>query len=316
MSDNYYKPRGFGGFALFPPVIKNLIIINSVVFLIQLIGQQVVTSTGLTFADIITKYFALIPLQGVPVQNALGAVSSWHFYAWQLITYQFMHGGFAHIFFNMFALWMFGVEVEYFMGSRKFLYFYLLCGVVAGVFQLFLPPLFGEALAPTIGASGAIFGVLVAFAMLFPDRYIFLYFLIPIKAKYLIPLFILMELYFADTGGGNIAHLAHLGGALAGFVYILLDKNSGVSFSRAFRKSSSGTYKGGNIFNSFGMPSNPFKKKDNSVQDADFYDVNNDIKEISQSEIDEILEKISKSGYQNLSDREKKILFEASKRMK
>ncbi len=315
MSDNYYKPRGLGGFSFFPPVIKNLIIINTVVFLIQLIGQQVATSTGLTFADIITKYFALIPLQGVNLQNSLGTVTTWHFYIWQLITYQFMHGGFAHIFFNMFALWMFGVEVEYFMGSRKFIYFYLLCGVVAGIFQLVLPPLFGEALAPTIGASGAIFGVLVAFAMLFPDRYIFLYFLIPIKAKYLIPIFILMELYFADTGGGNIAHLAHLGGALAGFLYLVFDKNSGISLSRSFRKSSSGSYKG-NIFNSFGMPPNPFKKKNDGVQDADFSDVNNDVKEITQSEIDEILEKISKSGYQNLSDREKKILFEASKRMK
>ncbi|MHB8338854.1 MAG: rhomboid family intramembrane serine protease, partial [Ignavibacteriaceae bacterium] len=207
------------------------------------------------------------------------------------------------------------VEVEYFMGSRKFIYFYLLCGVVAGISQLFLPPLFGEAVAPTIGASGAIFGVLVAFAMLFPDRYIFLYFLIPIKAKYLIPIFILMELYFADTGGGNIAHLAHLGGALAGFLYLIFDKNSGVSLSHNFRKSSSGSYKG-SIFNSFSLPPNPFKKKDDVAQDADFSDVNNDVKEITQSEIDEILEKISKSGYQNLSDREKKILFEASKRMK
>ncbi|MHB1686037.1 MAG: rhomboid family intramembrane serine protease [Ignavibacteriaceae bacterium] len=314
MSDNYYKPKGFGGFAFFPPVIKNLIIINVVVFVIQLIGQQIVTSTGLTFADIITKYFALIPLQGLPLSNSLGAVTTWHFYPWQLITYQFMHGGFAHIFFNMFALWMFGVEVENFWSSKKFLYFYLLCGVVAGIFQLYLPPLFGEALAPTIGASGAIFGVLVAFAMLFPDRYIFLYFFIPIKAKYLIPLLIIMEFWLVNSASGNIAHLAHLGGALAGFVYILLDKRSGVSLQNIFRKSPSGST---NIFNSFRGSSNPFRKNDSNVQDARYSDVGNeDNMPVTQKDIDAILDKISQSGYQNLTDREKKILFEASKKMK
>ncbi len=309
MTDNYYRPRGFGSFSLFPPVIKNLLIINGVVFLFQLIGQQIVTSTGLSFADILTKYFALIPLQGfMPVDGMV-----WHFYPWQLITYQFMHGGFTHIFFNMLALWMFGVEVEYFFGSRKFIYFYLLCGIVAGIFQLFLPPLFGEALAPTIGASGAIFGVLVAFAMLFPDRYIFIYFLLPIKAKYLIPLYILMELYFADTGGGNIAHLAHLGGALAGFIYVMIDKRSAIA-RNPFGNSSSSK---GNIFNSFSKPSNPFKKNDGEIEDANYYEVddNKDIN-VTQKDIDEILDKISRSGYQNLTDREKRILFEASKKMK
>lgn len=314
MADNYYRPRGFGGFSLFPPVIKNLIIINVVVFLFQTIGQQIVTSAGLTFADILTKYFALIPLQGITLVNGTGASISWHFYPWQLITYQFMHGGFTHILFNMFGLWMFGVEVEYLMGSKKFIYFYLLCGIVAGIFQLFLPPLFGEALAPTIGASGAIFGVLVAFAMFFPDRYIFIYFLIPIKAKYLIPIFILMELYFADTGGGNIAHLAHLGGALAGFIYIMMDRSSGVTMRNPFSSASSSK---GNIFNSFNMPANPFKKKDDKVEDADYYEVDDDKNiNVTQKDIDAILDKISQSGYQNLTDREKRILFEASKKMK
>ena len=305
MSDNYYRPGGFGGFSFLPPVIKNIIIINVIVFLIQLLGQQVSMDNGFTLADIITKYFALIPI-GFPYAK---------FYPWQLITYQFMHGGFAHIFFNMFTLWMFGIEIENIFGSQKFLVFYLLCGIVAGIFQLVLPPLFNEALAPTIGASGAIFGVLIAFGMLFPNRYIFLWFFIPIKAKYLISLFVLIE-FFSIPQGGNIAHLAHLGGALAGFVYIMLDsKLLGLRNNPFSKPSSFGT----NIFGNFKKSSGLFNKhKKSDVEEANYYEVkdNNSNEEIDQQEIDEILDKISRSGYQNLTSREKRILFEASKKMK
>jgi rhomboid family protein len=321
VNDNYYRPAGFGGFSFFPPVIKNLIIINVIVFVIQTLGGGINTGNGLTLSDLITKYFALIPLSGLPLTNGLGqVVVHWSFYPWQLISYQFMHGGIAHIFFNMFALWMFGIEIENIWGSRKFLIFYLMCGVVAGIFQLVLPPLFGEALAPTIGASGAIFGVLVAFGMMFPNRYIFLYFFIPIKAKYLITGFILMEMFFIDQGGGNIAHLAHLGGALAGFIYIMLDTKTNVSLNSIFRRNTMRS--GNNLFDSFKQKTvNTFKKKEGNIEEAKFYEIkdenDNDNKdEISQEEIDKILDKISRSGYQNLTAREKKILFEASKRMK
>ena len=316
MSD-YYKPYGFGGFSFFPPVIKNLLIINGIVFVIEMLGQQVGLGNGLNFNDIITKYFALIPLGGLTLSNGVGLIH-WSFYPWQLITYQFMHGGFAHIFFNMFALWMFGVEIENIWGSKKFLIFYLMCGVVAGIFQLILPPLFNETLAPTIGASGAIFGVLVAFGMLFPNRYIYLYFLLPIKAKYLIALFVLAEIYFVDSGGGNVAHLAHLGGALAGFVYIMLDRKSNLSLGNIFKSTPRSS--SGNVFDSFKKSANVFKKqRDQNVEDASFYEVKDDPKhetEINQAQIDAILDKISKSGYQNLTEKEKKILFEASKKMK
>ncbi len=316
MSD-YYRPSGLGGFSLFPPVIKNLMIINGVVFIIQMLGQQVGLGNGLTFADIITKYFALIPLGGLTYGTATG-ITHWSFYPWQLISYQFMHGGFAHIFFNMFALWMFGMEVEYIWGSKKFLIFYLMCGVVAGIFQLILPPIFNEALAPTIGASGAIFGVLVAFGMMFPNRYIYLYFLVPVKAKYLITFFVLIEIYFVDSGGGNVAHLAHLGGALAGFIYIMMDRKSNFKLGNIFKSSSGGG--AGNVFDSFKKSANVFgKHRNQDVEDANYYEIkDNQIhdKEVNQEEIDAILDKISKSGYQNLTEKEKRILFEASKKMK
>jgi len=305
---DYYRPSGFGGFRFFPPVIKNLIIINVIIFLIQMLGDQVVIGNA-TGSYLLTKWFALNPLGGADNYNI-----PYHFEIWQLITYQFMHGGFMHIFFNMLALWMFGMEVENLWGSKKFLTFYLVCGVIAGVAQLILPAMFNEIQAPTIGASGAIFGVLVAFGMLFPDRYIYIYFILPVKAKYFILFYIALEFY-SIPGGGDVAHLAHLGGALAGFIYVLYDKKSSLSKNPFY---GSTNRSGGKFFDSFKNATNVFKKKDDEIEDAEYYDLNNNRNdpEVSQEEIDKILDKISQSGYQNLSEREKKVLFEASKRMK
>jgi membrane associated rhomboid family serine protease len=296
---NYYRPGGFG-FSFFPPVIKNLLIINGVVFFIQLLFQGI-TFQGIPGAYILDHWFALNPIGN-------------NFQVWQLITYQFMHGGFMHILLNMFALWMFGIEIENMWGSKKFLIYYLMCGVAAGISQLIFPPLFNELSAPTIGASGAIFGVLIAFGMVFPNRYIFLYFFIPIKAKYLILGYILLELYSVPQGG-NVAHLAHLGGALAGFIYILLDKDTNTEIKNIFRNSSFKIKKPNNPFSGI---SDSFKHKDEDVQEAKFYEIKDEDKkeDISQEQIDKILDKISQSGYQNLSEKEKKILFEASKKMK
>lgn len=298
MSNNYYRPSGFGGFSFFPPVLKNLLILNGVVFLIQMLGQNLLIG-NLTIEDYLIKYFALIPI-------------GYGFLPWQLITYQFMHGGFGHIFFNMFALWMFGVEIENLWGSRKFLIFYLSCGVAAGLAQLFITPLLSQTLAPTIGASGAIFGVLIAFAMLFPDRYIYLYFFIPVKAKYLIAFMILIEFFAVDSASSNIAHLAHLGGALAGFLYIMYDRKTSLTGRSPF----GGSSYGGKMNNPFSGMSNPFGKKEGNIQDAKFYEIKDEDehKNVSQKDIDAILDKISQSGYQNLSDEEKRILFEASKK--
>ena len=297
--DNYYKPSGFGGFSFFPPVIKNLLIINGVIFAITLIMEQLVFN-GMPGIYIVDKWFALNPL-----------AEGYNFQIWQLITYQFLHANFSHILFNMFGLWMFGMEIENIWGSRKFLYFYLLCGIVAGLFNLFLTPLLGAPPAFTVGASGAIYGVLIAFGLFFPNRYIFLYFFIPVKAKYLIGFFVILE-FFMVNSGGNVAHLAHLGGALAGFVFILLDSKSNIELKNMFRKN---TFQQKTPLNPFGKMANPFKKKPD-IQDAHFYDLESGQRDISQAEIDEILDKISNSGYQNLTEQEKKVLFEASKKMK
>ncbi|MDP1994439.1 MAG: rhomboid family intramembrane serine protease, partial [Ignavibacteria bacterium] len=165
--------------------------------------MQNIVFNGVPAEQVIIHWFALMPL-------------GYGFQIWQLITYQFLHGGFSHILFNMFALWMFGAEIENTYGSKKFLIYYLACGIGAGLLHLFLSPVLTGALAPTIGASGAIYGVMIAFAMFFPDRLIFLYFFIPVKAKYFIAFMIVFEFLAVDSVGSGVAHLAHLGGALVG----------------------------------------------------------------------------------------------------
>lgn len=296
----YYRPMGFGGFSVFPPVIKNLLIINVVFFLLRLLGESLIVAGELLDTWIIA-YLGLIP-PGIP------GIS---FYPWQLITYQFLHADFWHLFFNMLMLWMFGLELENMWGSKKFLIYYLMCGIGGALLQLLSPPN-----APTIGASGAVFGVMVAFAMSFPDRYIYVYFLVPVKAKYLIGFLIVIE--FLSVGSASmsfIAHLVHIGGALTGFLFILFDRHRSINIEnilKSFKKP-----KETHEFKSRQQPyRSPFNKQ-RDVQDAEFYDINNskrDELKVDQDEIDRILDKISQSGYKNLTDREKRVLFEASKK--
>jgi len=305
---DYYRPSGFGGFSFFPSVIKNLLIINGVVFFLQMMIEKV-SFAGMPGWYFLNRYFALNPIFGFDQYG-----QSFNFQIWQVITYQFLHADFSHIFFNMLMLWMFGMEIENLWGSKKFLIFYLTAGIVGGLFQLILPTVLGGSAAPTIGASGAVFGVMVAFAMFFPDRYIFVYFLLPVKAKYLIAFTILIE--FMMVGEASIvAHLVHLGGALSGFLFVLFDRKIKFNFDNLFKPKTK------KPFSNFGeKDKSPFRKPfsgfGEKVKEADFYDLNKhaEEEEITQEMIDGILDKISQSGYQNLTENEKRILFEASKR--
>jgi membrane associated rhomboid family serine protease len=310
---DYYRPTGFGGFSVFPPVIKNLLIINGIVYLINNLILANLVVGGIPAEIIITRYFALIPLSGfsLGLNPLTGETITFLFYPWQLITYQFIHGGFSHILFNMLALWMFGMEIENIWGSKKFLLFYLLCGVGGAILQLLFQFFIGEGSAPTVGASGAIFGVMVAFAMMFPDRYIYIYFLIPVKAKYLIVILVIFE--FMSAGQPSlVAHIVHIGGALVGFLFIIFDKGNQFSIGKMINSIKRPTHGSTNAAR--------FKRKfptEPDVEDAEFYEINSKKKEnieVTQEEIDRILDKISQSGYQNLTEREKKILFEASKK--
>jgi len=290
---SYHRPSFFGGFRFFPPVIRYLLIGNVAVFLFMMfIG--IFRFHGTSLGDVLNTFLPLYPVgQG--------------FYPWQLFTYMFMHGGLMHLVFNMFALWMFGMELENTWGSRKFLLYYFLCGIGAGLSTLFIGPLFGPA-GPTVGASGAIYGVLIAFGMMFPDRPIFVYFLLPIRARYFVLIYIGLELYAGITGTADgIAHFAHLGGAAVGFVYLLATQR-GLSLPHLFERTRQRF-----------VPSERVTQYSSAervhVSDAKFFDLHQDDRQTDQERVDAILDKISQSGYQSLSEQEKKLLFDASKKL-
>jgi membrane associated rhomboid family serine protease len=153
----------------------------------------------------------------LPAALALWPLESGRFEPWQLLSYGFFHGSFGHLFFNMFAVWMFGLAIEQTWGTRRFLLYYVSCLLAAAVTQIIVQQITGEA-RPTIGASGAVFGLLLAFGVMFPNNKVFLIFLpVPIKAKWFVVLYGLAELGFGLTGvNPSVAHFAHLGGLFGG----------------------------------------------------------------------------------------------------
>lgn len=195
-----------------PPVTRALLIANVAVYLVQMIA-----------GDFMIAHFALWPLGADHVAAAAdGSLVSVGFRIWQLVTYAFMHGGLAHIFFNMFALFMFGGTIERLFGAQKFLIYYFVCLVVAAVAQLLTIMFFTGGFYPTLGASGAVFGLLLAFGVLFPhERLMLLFPPIPMPAWIFVSGYIVIELVLGVTGTqAGVAHFAHLGGALAGYVMI------------------------------------------------------------------------------------------------
>ncbi|MDR2964115.1 MAG: rhomboid family intramembrane serine protease [Bacteroidales bacterium] len=235
------------GFSAIPPVVKNLLLLNVVAFIIDI---------------------ALRSMYGYDVSELLGLhyISSAGFKPVQLVSYMFLHASIGHLFFNMFALWMFGSILEQFWGPKRFFIFYMVCGIGAGIVQIavayirirslaaqlppdqaaeilqllsreggavlmrgqnYAQPLWGQLNliinSVTIGASGAIFGLLMAFGMLFPNSYLYIFFAIPIQAKYFVILYGAIELFsgVSNSVTDNVAHFAHLGGMLFGFAMII-----------------------------------------------------------------------------------------------
>ena len=219
-------------FANLTPVVKNLLIINIIFFVATFLLRNVFD---------MDKWLAIYYF------------NSPNFRLWQIISYMFMHGSFLHIFSNMLALFFFGPMLEYGVGPKRFLNLYFICGIGAIILQWIVqaiqihsitggiiishPELDSSYMAfgtvaqklyniyntPLVGASGAICGVLVAFAMLYPNmEIIMLYFPVPVKAKYIVPVYLLFELWLGvkQNGGDNVAHFAHLGGALLGFLIV------------------------------------------------------------------------------------------------
>ena len=196
MNRNSFNPNSNN----IPDVIFILLIANALIFALQKL-----------LPGVFEQYFALWPIDNYRD----------YFSVWQLFSYGFLHGDFYHILFNMFMLWMFGKELAIIMGPQKFLFYYLTCIMGAGLIQLLIAGMQGL-YYPTLGASGGVFGLLLAFGLTFPNRMVMLMFPpIPMKAKYLVILAGAMELYFGVSGTSpNIANFAHLGGMLFGFLLL------------------------------------------------------------------------------------------------
>jgi membrane associated rhomboid family serine protease len=196
-----------------PIGIKSLLIANTAVFLIQFFAGRLV--------DPLLAYLALVPVEVVK-----------SLYIWQLFTYMFLHAGIWHILWNMLALWMFGVELEQTWGTEKFLRFYFICGVGAGLCVVLANYLFGDPRIATIGASGAIYGVLAASAALWPDRVILAFFFFPMKMKYFV--MIVGAITFLNTWNpsSGVSDIAHLSGLLFGLLYV----KSGIALAASSRR--------------------------------------------------------------------------------
>lgn len=308
----YQRTRGL---SFFPPFIKFLMFANVGVFFLQSFADGF-TFGGVPLGSAIMEWFALWPIGE-------------NFWPWQFLSYQYLHGGFGHLFFNMFALWMFGMELENMWGSKRFAVYYTLAGIAAGIVHLLVTPLFGGAGAPTIGASGSIMGVLLAFGMLFPDRPVMMFpIFFPIPARFFVLIYAGIDLVMGISNASDgVAHFAHLGGALGGYLLLKLGEPLW-TWLEGTRGGSSNMY---------------------TVQDVEFRDVNDgptlfyqrpsapetvttaeqratpttetytrfvvDGERITQEHIDAILDKISQAGYHSLTEREKNILFQVSRQL-
>ncbi len=239
-----------------------------------------------------------------------------HFAVWRLFTYMFLHGDSWHLIINMLVLWMIGCEIERYWGAKQFLFYYFLCGVGAGICQTLVQLFFFNPATPVLGASGAIYGLLMAFGILFSDRVITLLilFVLPLQimAKYLVMIIAAISLLvgvFGDDSG--VAHFAHLGGMLVGFVYLKADwrwRALGGKAGGRFENSSAGSGSKSSGWSTF---KNWFRRRADKRRQMEV--VRRRQREINLRErVDAILDKINEVGYEKLSEEEKQILRRAS----
>ena len=290
----------FGG-RLMTPAVKAMIIANVAVFALQtLFGGGLTGNRGP-----LTDWLGFIP------HKAIFGLQVWRF-----LTYMFLHGGLYHFGFNMFALWMFGSQIESRWGRRNFLVYYFVCGlggaIVYGVFKLFGM----ETFIPMIGASAAIMGILLAYGMTYPNSIILFLFVIPMKAKYFVILLALINL-MSIPGGGSVAHLAHLGGMLAGFIFLRMTIPSlGSPIGGGSLGSGPGGLGGlGGAWKRYQTRRKmrvvrPEEKNHGGNGRTD----DNNKKSPDQQRIDVILDKISREGLQSLTDEEQEILRRAGRK--
>jgi membrane associated rhomboid family serine protease len=288
-----YQQESFGsafkrGFMRIPPVIRTIIAINVTIFILQAIIGNIQVG-GQSINRIIVNYLAFDPSLGTAITQP-----------WRFVTYMFLHGGGFHLLFNMLWLWWLGRSVEQAIGPRSFSVLFFGAGIGGAFFHILFSFLYGTTFV--IGASGAVFGVMVAFAYMYPRAPIMLIFLPPIEARFVIAGLIAFDILFIGAGDG-VARLVHLGGA--GIGYLLIKAHTrGHDLSKYVRPIERL------------WTESPKKKKPKKPKNKTMYSVSDVeiVEETDQSELDQILEKISKEGYDGLTAEEKRKLFELSKR--
>lgn len=268
------SPRAFShepvNFKNMPPAIKALILVNVAVFLLSYI-------VGGHFYDM----FGLVP------EHLLK--DRW---VWQPITYLFIHGGFMHLLFNLFALWMFGMPVETQWGPAEFLKYYFLCGLGAAAASVAMAP---HSPVPVIGASGPVYGMLVAFAMLYPDAVVYLYFLIPVKAAHMAILFGLIEFFTGAAGSSpGVARFAHLGGMVTGYFYIRWWWVVKIKLKA--------------LYSNYAPGAAPARSRPRRASPRAVAVSKQEHAEALMAEVDRILDKILVSGLESLTDEERSIM--------
>lgn len=300
----------------FPPFIRFLLIANVVVFVVENLFLAGLTYGGTRLDTLMMQWFALMPIDS-------------GFLPWQLVSYQFMHGSIGHLFFNMLALWMFGMELEHLWGTRRFATYYLLSGIAAGATHILINTLMGGPGAPTVGASGSIMGVLLAFGLTFPTRPVMMFpIFFPIPARIFVMLYAGLDLVMGimNTNDG-VAHFAHLGGALGGWLLLrfgaplfrLVDDQSG-AMPRGLRDEDAIDVEYRDVprqrvrydYQNETTTAPPPPAAPRTVTPTRFVV---DGEAITQEAIDEILDKISQAGYHSLTEHEKRILFEVSRQL-
>jgi membrane associated rhomboid family serine protease len=320
------------------PVVKALLIANVAIYVLFNLLLSAVVIAGVPLDYWMLKLFALQPIDGIHYGPGFDGI----FLPWQLLTYQFMHGGFGHLFFNMFSLWMFSSELEEQWGSAKFLVYYLLAGIGAGLLYMLIGVASHSGM-PMIGASGAIYGVLLGFALVNPDRRIMMFpIFIPIRAKWFgIGLMVLELLYGVLGTNDGVAHFAHLGGAITGWLLVKFGERTPIfKFARKYIKfglqsqellgRGSWDYEHGRKLKNQKINTFTWGRADTTKQQqytppsqTTNYTYTSpstrqyvvDGHTISQETVDALLDKISQSGYSSLSEQEKYILAEISKQM-
>ncbi len=300
----------------FPPFIRFLLIANVVVFVVENLFLAGLTYGGTRLDVLMMQWFALMPIDS-------------GFLPWQLVSYQFMHGSIGHLFFNMLALWMFGMELEHLWGTRRFATYYLLSGIAAGATHILINTLMGGPGAPTVGASGSIMGVLLAFGLTFPTRPVMMFpIFFPIPARIFVMLYAGLDLVMGimNTNDG-VAHFAHLGGALGGWLLLrfgaplfrLVDGQSG-AMPRGLRDEDAIDVEYRDVprqrvrydYQNEAATAPPPPPAPRTATPTRFVV---DGEAITQETIDEILDKISQAGYHSLTEHEKRILFEVSRQI-